>query len=264
MTLDLDELTAGWDCPCGELRARLVVGRDGAELLQLRVDLGVMQMFLEGRPDGTRYHGLPGVREYIAHELRVGPDRVTAEDWQELERELTQTNYRRVALATLAEEALQADASEEAARLLRGALRDAESALAGLELLAGHGADSEQLALRPTLVFDRARLRAQLRVIEGDFEAAIEEAERGADDLELLLAELGSDEEQRSQDPGVSYLRELGQQLRQQYGLSQTLREQLEAAIEQEDFEAAARLRDELRRRRDPGGPGAPDAPAAE
>ena len=49
MTLDLDELTAGWDCPAGELRARVVHGQDGDELLQLRIDLGLMQMQVSGR-----------------------------------------------------------------------------------------------------------------------------------------------------------------------------------------------------------------------
>ena len=72
MTLDLEDLIGGWDCPIGELRARATVGRDGQELLQLRVDLGVMQMFLEGRPDGERCHGLPTARAYILHETRLG------------------------------------------------------------------------------------------------------------------------------------------------------------------------------------------------
>jgi len=249
MTLDLDELTRDWECPPGELRARVVVGRDGTELLQLRVDLGVMQMFSEGRPDGQRCHGLPTAREYVEHELRVG-DTLSPLDWQELERELVQTNYRRVAFSTLAEEALGTNDAAEAARFINGALRDIEACLAILALMDRMEVeDQEHESLQPTLVFDRARLLAQLRIVEGSFESAIEEAEAGAGALNELLSALGYDEEQREQDPGVTYLSELGQRLRQEYGVTQTLRERLERAIEDEDFERAAEIRDELGRR---------------
>ena len=250
MTLDLDELIAGWDCPPGELRARVVTGRDGDELLQLRVDLGVMQMFPNGRPDGERYRGLPAVHEFISHELRLGGQQIEAADWQELERELLQMNYRRMAFATVAEDALRADDENRARRYLRSALADVAGCLDRLELLKSEEVDCEgSLGLLPTLLFDRARLQSQLEIVEGQFEASIEQAEAGAVQLEELLAELGYGEEQRAEDPGLRYLRKLGEQLRREYGISKTLNEQLREALEEEDFETAAELRDELKRR---------------
>lgn len=250
MTLDLDELTHGWDCPPGELRARTVVGRDARELLQLRVDLGVMQMFCDGRPDGQRYHGLPSARDYIEHELRVEGNSLGPDDWKELERELHQINYRRMAFSAVAETALQANDDEAARRYIRAALADITDCLAHLRLLGTRGTKvSSYPSLRPTLVFDQARLATQLRIVEGRFEDAIEKAEAGAEALADLLCELGYDEEQRADDPGLRYLRGMSMQLRREYGITQTLAEQLNAAIEDEDFEAAARLRDELRRR---------------
>ncbi len=261
MTLDLDELTQGWDCPAGELRARLVVGRDGQEVIQVRLDLGVMQMYLDSRPDGQRYHGLPSAREYIEHELRVGGDTLIPADWQELQRELQQTNYRRLAYCTLAEDALDANDAGATRVFIRGALADIESCHACMQLLVQAGADhGGSNSLKPTLVFDKARLLSQLRVVEGQFEAAIEQAEAGALALEELLGELGYDEELREEDPGVGYLRDLSRQLRMEYGVTQTLRERLEDALDREDFEAAARLRDAIRQREadeltDDGGP---------
>ena len=78
MGLDVKELMEGWDCPDGEVGARLIVGRDGPEVVQLRIELGVLQMTLDGRPDGLRYHGMTNVLEYIEHELpweyQVDPD----------------------------------------------------------------------------------------------------------------------------------------------------------------------------------------------
>jgi hypothetical protein len=250
MTLDLDDLTAGWDCPPGELRARALVGREGQDLLQLRVDLGVMQMFIDGRPDGERYHGLPTARAYIEHELRLRTQHLTPGDWQELERELLQTNYRRMALATVADNALQANDEDGARRYIRHALRDVDECLANLHLLETQRAAKDGSAsLAPALLFDRARLGVQLHIMEGRAEDAIERAETGAAELDQLLSTLGYDEEQRDEDAGVRYLRQTGQQLRREYGVAQTLHERLAKAIEDEDFEAAAKLRDELTRR---------------
>jgi len=250
MTLDLDELTAEWDCPPGELRGRVVIGRDGQELLQLRVDLGVMQMFTEGRPDGERYHGLPSARAYIEHELCVGNEGLGAAEWQELERELLQLNYRRMAFAAVADTALEAGQEQDARRHIERAVRDIEDCLAGLELMKQQNPKPEEYPLlEPTLVFDRSRLAAQLHIVEGRFEESIEQSEAGAESLDKLLTELGYDEEQRTDDPGVRYLRGLGKQLRREYGIARTLHEQLLEAIENEDFEGAAEIRDELRKR---------------
>lgn len=251
MTLDLAELTAGWDCPPGELRARVVVGRDGGELLQLRVDLGIMQMFPDGRPDGQRVHGLPSAREYIQRELRVHGRQLTEQDWQELERELLQTNYRRMALGAVVEESLRNNDGSAAQRYLRQALSDIETCLQDLKLLVEHGDSAEgHASLRPTLVFDHARLTTQLHIVEERFEDAVEQAEAGVVALEDLLIEMGCEEEQREEDAGLRYLRDLGVHLRREYGITQTLSEQLAEAVENEDFETAAQLRDELARRR--------------
>jgi len=256
MTLDLAELTAGWDCPPGELRARLVIGRDGKEQIQLRVDLGVMQMFPTHRPDGQRYRGLPSAREYIQHELQVGGDNLTDQDWRELERELVQTNYRRMAFAILADEALQTRQEPEARRFIHHALSDIETCLESLKLQDHHRPDADPAgSLRTTLLFDQARLATQLSILDSRFEDAIEHAEAGARALEELLTQLGYEPEQLADDPAVNYLRQLGTHLRREYGIIRTRRELLAEAIENEDFETAARLRDELQRQVQPRPP---------
>jgi hypothetical protein len=248
MNLDLNELVAGWDCPRGQICARLVIGRDGCELVQLRVDLGVLQMFPDERPDGVHPHGLPTIRAHIGHQLRTGRC-LNTDDWRELERELTQINYRRLAYSGLAEDALRVDDDATARSYLARALRDVDACLECLRMLQ-NGPESACVSLRPMLVFNRARLASQLAVTEGRHEEAVEELEAGAARLEQLLAERAGEDERRPEDPGVGYLRQVSQRLRKQHGIERTLRERLEAAIEGEDFEQAARLRDELRRRK--------------
>ena len=161
-----------------------------------------------------------------------------------------------MAFAAAAEGALQAAQPDDARRFFKHALADVEECLADLRLLKQHEAGREDAAsLEATLVFDQARLGTQLQVIEGRFEDAIEKAETGAAALDALLSELGYDDEQREVDPGLRYLWRLGNQLRQEYGIARTLHEQLAEALENEDFETAAQIRDELARRDEPPPP---------
>jgi hypothetical protein len=252
MNLDLNELLDEWDCSVDEVCARVVQGQDGEDIVQLRVDLGILQMALDGRPDGLRYHGLPSVYDYFRHERHLARE-PTPDDWQELHRELQQHNYRRLALSSLAEEALREEDVELGRTYMHRTLRDIERCFAILHELEEDDTqwDDPLATLVPTLAFSRARLLARLRVAEGRYEDAIEEVDRGRRDLEQVLAEAGLDEDQREQSPALAYLEQMGRRLREQHGIALTLRERLDEAIEREDFEAAAHLRDELRRRRE-------------
>ncbi|RMF78745.1 MAG: hypothetical protein D6744_09770 [Planctomycetota bacterium] len=252
MNLDLDELIAGWDCPEGEIAARVVHGYDDAEVLQLRVDMGLLQMSIAGRPDGERYRGRATVLEYVRDEIDAG--RTPADCvWDALTRELTQFNYRRLALTHLAEDAAHEDRERDARVWLPAAVRDIDHCILILKLLAEHreeGAGSNA-DLAPTLVFNRARLIARLYTLDQRYEDAVEELSAGVEALQATLRDLGADDEQCDSDPGVEYLRQMEARLRRRYGVTRTLHEQLDAAIEAEDFETAARLRDALRRRCD-------------
>lgn len=250
MTLDLDEITAGWTTPPGELRARRGVGRDGGEVIQIRIELGLLQVVPAGRPDGQTYRGFDSARAYVEHELRLERDAIERRDLNELDREVQQYNYRRLAYGHLAEDALRSNQSDVARADVAAALRDIEECQARLRLLDRlGGAPPEASTLRPTLAFDQARLLTQFELVRGEFEAAVEQAEAGAVGLETILRELGFDEEFVGGDNGVAYLRELARKLRTEYGIVQTLRERLAEAIENEDFEAAAELRDALKKR---------------
>jgi hypothetical protein len=250
MNLDLNELIGDWDASGEEVCARLIRGEDGVEVVQLRVDLGILQMSLDGRPDGSRYRGLPSVYDYVQHEKRIGCD-LPAEDWRELHRELQQYNYRRLALSSLVEESLQEKDFARGRAHLKRTLRDIDRCIGILHKLreSDEEWDSPLAILEPTLIFNRARLLTRLRAAEQRYDEAIEEAERGMRALQAALAEIGYEEDQREQNPAVAYLSQMGRRLREQHGITLTLQEQLDDAVEREDFEAAARLRDELGRR---------------
>ncbi|SVD52673.1 uncharacterized protein METZ01_LOCUS405527, partial [marine metagenome] len=65
MTQDITRLLADWDYEPGELRVRKIDGDDGLPKIQIRMDLGLMQLEWEGRPDGTRPHDTDSLLTYF-------------------------------------------------------------------------------------------------------------------------------------------------------------------------------------------------------
>ena len=53
MSLDLNTLLNEWPHEPGAIKVRKILGLDGREKLQLRIDLGMLQMEMTGRPDGA-------------------------------------------------------------------------------------------------------------------------------------------------------------------------------------------------------------------
>src|SRR5213592_4232254 len=54
MDFDISRQLDQWAYQPGKVAVRKFVGKDGGEKIQLRVDLGILQMNAEGRPDGKR------------------------------------------------------------------------------------------------------------------------------------------------------------------------------------------------------------------
>lgn len=250
MSLDLEQIMQDWPEPAEDVLARRITGHDGREWIQLRVDMGLLQMYPDGRPDGQRYRGLRSARHYLARELRLGRQ-PRAEDWQELLRELDQLNYRRLAYTSLAEQALRRREDGQACRELCCALRDVDACLEILRLIEEqHGSAAPVTGLVPQLIFHRARLLSRACLAQGLVDEAIEAAQHGASQLDELLSRAGMNPQQRRRQPAIRHLLRMAHHLRRQHGITLTLQERLQRAIEDDDFETAARLRDELQRRR--------------
>ena len=64
MSLDLNDLLRDWPHEPGQIKVRKILGSDGKEKIQLRIDLGLIQMEMHGRPDGQRPHGCESLLTY--------------------------------------------------------------------------------------------------------------------------------------------------------------------------------------------------------
>ncbi|MCX6916994.1 MAG: hypothetical protein NT167_28810, partial [Verrucomicrobia bacterium] len=68
MTLDITATLADWPYEPGQVSARRIQGADGRDKIQLRLDLGLLQMETSGRPDGVKPHGCESLLDYYEHQ----------------------------------------------------------------------------------------------------------------------------------------------------------------------------------------------------
>ena len=66
---DIDTLLKHWDFQPGEANARLIKAKNGRDVLQMRIDMGVLQMETAFRPDGLRPHGAETYFDYLVGEV---------------------------------------------------------------------------------------------------------------------------------------------------------------------------------------------------
>src|SRR5262249_25497588 len=103
---DIDNALQGWGYKPGVVQARLTTARDGRQVVQMRVDLGVLQMEVTGRPDGGRPHGQPTYLDYLKQKARAAargerPFVLDEEQCQEADREFVQFYHRRISWLAL-------------------------------------------------------------------------------------------------------------------------------------------------------------------
>src|SRR5437867_988285 len=77
MNVDLTRLLNEWPYEPGKLNVRLITAEDGEQRVQVRLDLGILQMHVDGRPDGQRPSGYDSLLEY--HEARLDEAEQTGE-----------------------------------------------------------------------------------------------------------------------------------------------------------------------------------------
>ena len=69
--VDISGALTGWSYQPGEVNVRLIRGNDGRRKIQLRLDLGLLQMETTGRPDGKRPHNCASELDYQLRRKRA-------------------------------------------------------------------------------------------------------------------------------------------------------------------------------------------------
>src|SRR5205823_8093252 len=101
MSQDIDTALQGWEFKPGIVQARLVQAANGRQVIQMRIDLGMLQIETSDRPDGARPHGHDTFYDYLKQQARIA-DRagqgfvLSEEQCQEADREFVQYYHRRI------------------------------------------------------------------------------------------------------------------------------------------------------------------------
>lgn len=209
----------------------------------MRIEMGVLQMETSGRPDGQRPDDCDTCLEaFQKRQTAEGDDfHLSEDDCVEMDREFLQYYHRRICWLALRDFARAVD--------------DADHTIALMDFAALHSPDEEWTAsheqYRSFVLFHRTQAAA-LAALEGlGPEAAIAEITRGLEDMrQATRPEPTEDsEEPLEEDEQIAQLVQLKEWLREEYHVGRTLEEQLAEAVAAEEYERAARLRDQIARR---------------
>jgi hypothetical protein len=238
---NIDDVLRNWEFQPDLLSVRLMKGGDGRDVIQMRVDLGVLQMETTGRPDGLRPEGY---RDYLTFLSSLESDdeefELTEEQCVEADREFVQFYHRRISWLRLQRYEL--------------AIADADHTLSLMDICRDHSPDEDWTMgheqYRPFVLFHRTQAAALQALDNDEHDRAIHEIDAGLEEIREVFEEHGV-ADTFEEDEMVMKLRELSEKLETEYTHKRpvSLQQQLALAVQLEQYELAARLRDELARK---------------
>lgn len=263
MSQDISRVLNGWDFDPHELNVRMIQGDDGEEKIQMRIDLGLLQMCLSGRPDGQQPYGYNSVLEYYLNEAKEYGEgySLASEALEELFREGLQFYHRYLCLFHLGNYEL--------------VVRDTDRNLGMFEFVLGHARKRRDQwrfdQYRPYVLMMNTRAKAMIALESQRPGHAVEEIDRGCERISGFLEQYGRAEDECFE---LDFLQRWGEELRQagitptddvdsEGDLAETsshervkrprdsdlttLQIQLAQAIEREEYERAAVIRDRIK-----------------
>lgn len=244
MSLDLNDLLRDWPHEPGQLKVRKILGSDGREKIQLRIDLGVIQMETTGRPDGAEPHECESLLEYHrsraerAKRKKNGKFELTTDEVGDLQAEGIQYYHRYIALFQLQD--------------YLGVIRDTQRNLDMFEFVTEH-APSDEVSwsveqFTPYVRMMNTRAKASLAIERDDFAEAVKLIEKGIEKIREFYADVENPELEQG-SPEIQYLTEWLDEVRQKKPVSkiERMQREMDEAIRDEAYEKAAKLRDAIR-----------------
>jgi UvrB/uvrC motif len=243
MSLDINTILKEWPHEPGMIKVRKISGFDGRDKLQLRIDLGVLQMETSGRPDGQRPHGCESLLAYHQNRAELAEAsgdtyELTPEECSELQQEGIQYYHRYISLFQLNEYA--------------GVIRDTQRNLDLFSFVEEHSERDEVIwnfqQFRPYVLMMNTRAKASVFLNEGKFAEAMREIEKGRDGI-VEFFQRSNFPELAAKSSEIAFLEEWLEEVRAKRPLSklEIMQREMESAIASELYERAAELRDAIK-----------------
>jgi hypothetical protein len=247
MSFDISGILDNWDYEPGKVVVRKFKAKDGTEKLQLRVDLGLLQMNAHGRPDGKHPFGKESLLEHYQSQLAKfkeengGDDKgfqLKPEDISKLQQEAIQYHHRYICLFQLED--------------FEAVIRDADRNLTVFDFAQKY-ATSDDFAwalqqFRPQLLMMRVRAKGATALKANDFDGVTKIIEDGLEEIRQFYRD-----QERSdlldQSGEIISLEAWLEEIRAKRPMSprEKLELALNEAVQNEDYEKAAQVRDELK-----------------
>lgn len=244
MSDDIGPILRNWKYTPNDINVRIIDGVDGKQKLQMRLDLGILQMELDGRPDGHRPHKCDSYLSYyerkmqkLSRALKMEEKFVlSALDCLFLQQEAIQFYHRYLALMKLGDFARVA--------------RDTSRNLRVFDFVSEFS-DNDEIQwsfeqYRPYVVMMHARALASLSMEKSNYDEALGIVHRAIYQIRAFYEKYADriGEEQFE----VDFLQQWAEEIKGKKPLSERerLTQELEQAIAREEYERAAKLRDEL------------------
>jgi hypothetical protein len=247
MSNDISGILENWDYEPGKVVVRKFKAKDGTEKLQLRVDLGLLQMNAHGRPDGKKPFGHESLLEHYESQLEKfklengGDDKgfqLKPEDISKLQQEAIQYHHRYICLFQLED--------------FDAVIRDADRNLKVFDFAQKY-ATSDDFAwalqqFRPQLLMMRVRANGATALKANDFDGVTKIIEDGLEEIRQFYR----DQERNDlldQSGEIISLEAWLEEIRTKRPMSprEKLELALNEAVQNEDYEKAAEVRDKLK-----------------
>jgi len=246
---DITPVLKSWEYEAGTINVRKVTGIDGQPKLQMRLDLGLLQMEMTGRPDGDRPHGRESLLDFYEEQLRDHTRKhgtetgftLTTDQCQSLREEAVMYYHRYLSLFVLEE--------------FPGVVRDTDRNLRVLDLCSKFATDEQDRLIleqyRPYITMMNARAQASIHLEHKEYAQAIKHVEEGMEKIREFYERFGQ-EEAFDKSNEVRVLKRFGREIQRKLPIDpmERLRRKLERAVREERYEDAAKLRDEIETRR--------------
>jgi len=247
---DITPVLKSWEYDAQQdMMVRRIKGINRRVKIQMRLDLGILQMEQEGRPDGKRPHRKESLLGYfmdIVDELErkygtAADFTLDKEDCYALQQEGVQYYYRYLCFFQLGD--------------YKRAERDTARNLRLFDFVKKYALDKKYIEefeqYRPYVMMMNTRAKVLSALKSKDTPRAMDEIRDGIDKIEDVYKE--GDVVYSKQKTEVTFLKSWADEIIKSYTPSkkQRLAEELKVAVENEEYEKAAKIRDKLNKMRD-------------
>lgn len=247
MTKDITDILEGWEYKPKEISVRKVIGKDGKEKIQLRLDLGLLQMEIDGRPDGKKPYGYETLLEYYKsllknHIKKYGTEEnfiLDSDECLKLHHEAIQYYHRYLCFFQYED--------------FKKAERDTKRNIEVFDFVEKYALNEEDVLLfeqyRPYVIMMNTRAKCSLVLEKKDYEKALKIIKMGIKTIENIYIENG-EEKHIDTCREIKFLNQYYKSIKETrpVALKQKLERELKKSIEIQDYERAAKLRDELKK----------------